>query len=93
MYNCNVFYAHLKNGKYYVNTCGGQFYNQPSPQGTPELWPLNCPKTEYSAPKNVISIELSKNTAGVFCVSLALLFNIMNIFSFLSCKYILFLKL
>jgi len=54
------------------------------PPGPPELWPVNCPKTElavsalqveYPAPKNVvITIELTTNTMGVFCVSLALLF-------------------
>jgi len=58
-----------------------KFYNMPPP-GTPELWPLNCPKTElavsalkveYPAPKNVaITIEFTTNTACVFCVSLAL---------------------
>ena len=61
-----------------------KFYNLPNPPGTPELWPLNCPKTElavsalqveYPAPKNVvITIEFTTNTTGVFCVSLALLF-------------------
>ena len=58
------------------------------PPGTPELWPLNCPKTdlavpalqvEYPAPKNVvITIELTTNMKGVFCVSLALLFCLTN---------------
>ena len=50
--------------------------------GTPELWPLHCPKTElavsalqveYPAPKNVfITIEFTTNTTGVICISLAL---------------------
>ena len=54
------------------------------PVGTPELRPLNCPKTElavsalqveYPAPKNVVvTIEFTTNTRGIFCVSLALLF-------------------
>ena len=58
------------------------------PSGTPELWPLNCPKTElavytfqveYLAPKNVvITIEFTTNTSGVFCVSLALLLNVLS---------------
>jgi len=26
-----------------------KFYNQPNPPGTPELWPLNCPKLGVSA--------------------------------------------
>jgi len=53
------------------------------PQGTPELWPLNYPKTElsvsaleveYPSPKNVvINIEFTTNILGIFCVSLALL--------------------
>jgi len=55
------------------------------PPGTPELWPLNCPKTElavsalqveYLAPKIVvITIEFTTNMMNVFCVSLALLFS------------------
>ena len=54
------------------------------PLGTPELLPLNCPKTElavsalqvkYVAPKNVaIIIEYTTNTTGAFSVSLAHLF-------------------
>jgi len=53
------------------------------PPGTPELWPLNCPKTElavsalqveYPAPKNVVTtIEFTTNMTAVFWVSLALL--------------------
>jgi len=54
------------------------------PLGTPEMWHLNCPKTEiavsalqvkYPAPKNVvIAIEYTctTNTTGVLYVSLAL---------------------
>ena len=55
------------------------------PLGTPELWPLNCPKpelaicapqVEYPAPKNVvITIEFTTNVTGVVCVSLALVLN------------------
>jgi len=51
-------------------------------RGTPELWHLNCPKTElavsalhveFPAAKNVvITIKFTTNTTGVFCVSLAL---------------------
>jgi len=56
------------------------FITSQIPPGTPELWPVNCLKTElavsalqveYPAPKNVV---LTTNTMGVFCVSLALLF-------------------
>ena len=54
------------------------------PPGTPEIWPLNCPKAEladsalqveYPSPKNVIiTIEFTTYTTGLFCVvSLALL--------------------
>jgi len=52
---------------------------------------MNCPKTElavsalqvkYPAPKNVvIIIEFTTNTTGVFCVSLALLFDNVVYFS------------
>ena len=66
-----------------VHNDSTKFYNQPNPPGTPELWPLNCLKTElavsalqakYPAPKNVvITIEFTTNTTGVFCVSLALM--------------------
>ena len=55
------------------------------PPCTPELWPLNCPKTElavsahqvqYPASRNVvITIEFTTNKTGVFWVSLARLFN------------------
>jgi len=63
-----------------------KFFNLPNPPGTPELWPLNSPKTElavtsalqveYPAPKNVViyNNEFTTNTTGVFCVSLAHLF-------------------
>ena len=77
----------IKLGEY---VCGHnistRFYNQPNSPGTSELWPLNCPKTElavsalqveYPAPKNdVITIEFTTNTTGVFCVSLALLYSL-----------------
>jgi len=69
----------IKLGEYVGgNNISTKFYNQPNPPSTPELWPLNCPKTElvvsalqvkYPAPKNVvIKIEcqfgtLVKNTA------------------------------
>jgi len=69
-------------GGHYIST---KSYNLPNPPGTPELWPLNCPiselavsalQVEYPAPKNiVITMEFTTNTAGVFCVSLALLFS------------------
>jgi len=65
-----------------------KFYNQPYPSGTPELWPLNCPKTElvvsalqvkYPAfQKVVITIEFTTKTTGVVCVSLALLLTILT---------------
>jgi len=68
-------------GRHNIST---KFYNLLNPPGTPELWPLNCPKTElavsafqvkYPAPKSiVIRIEFTTNTTGVFCVSLAHVF-------------------
>jgi len=63
-----------------------KFYTCQIPAGSPEIWPLNCPKSElavsafqvdYPAPKNVvITIEFTTNTTGVFRVSLALLFKV-----------------
>ena len=61
----------IKLGKYVTwHNISTMFYNQPNSPGTPELWPLNCPKTElavsapqveYPAPKNVvIRINLSQ---------------------------------
>jgi hypothetical protein len=29
-----------------------KFYNQPNPPGTPELWPLNCPKLLFPLSKS-----------------------------------------
>ena len=82
---CPVF---IKLGEYVgMHNISTKFYNQPNPPGTPELWPLNCPKTEkavsalqveYPAPQNlVITTEFTTNTMGVFvsvwhsCLSLS----------------------
>ena len=64
--------------------------NLPNSPGTPELWSLNCTKTElavsaleveYPAPKNVvITIELTTSMTGVFYVSLALLLTLNSSF-------------
>jgi len=64
-------------GGYNIST---KFYNLLNPTGTPESWPLNCPKTElavsalqveYPAPEKVvitivITIEFTTNTTGIF---------------------------
>jgi len=69
-----------------VGIISTKFYNLPNSACTPELWPLNCQKTElavsaiqveYPAPqKVVITIEFTTNRTGVFYVSLAFLLNI-----------------
>jgi len=71
--------------------------NLPNPPGTPELWLLNCTKTELAvsalevecpAPKNVvITIELTTSMTGIFYVSLALLLTLNS--SFHTLKYLL----
>jgi len=39
--------AFIKLGDYVgVHNVSTKFYNQPNPQYTPELWPLNFPKTK-----------------------------------------------
>jgi len=84
-------------GGHYKST---KFYNLPNPPDTPELWPLNCPKTEravsalqveYPAPKNVvITIAFTTNTTGVFSVSLALLFYEYHICTLIVTFYVLY---